>query len=67
MVMKEPETTDAAERQKPIEDSCEDHKFYPVELREPRGDRAYYTLFIACPNCGAFKERIAHFVWSDAA
>ena len=67
MVMKEPETTAASEKQKPIEDRCPDHKFYPVRLNEPTDERAYYTLFVACPECGDFKEKMARYVWSDAA
>lgn len=39
---------------------CGDHKFYPVRLMNPKETDAYYVLYVACPNCGAFRWMQAH-------
>lgn len=43
-----------------VKQKCNDHKFYPVRLMNPKETDAYYVLYVACPNCGAFRWMQAH-------
>jgi len=48
-------------------EGCENHKFYPVRLDGPKGDRKHHILYTACPNCGAFTWKVATPVYRSNA